>query len=208
MEKVKEKMIIRRGGWVIFLLPSFIFLISTAFGAWFGQDTCPSHWAVSTGYADAQRFQAPENGTSSRLEIRTYSQNEDNYDFRLAVYDDSVYSSYGHPNHKLWEGTDLDYTPNTWCGEDVTTIQLTKDAYFWFAFKTSASEEMCYEGGPTYSHEWRSGQTYSNPFPNPWGSYLGRNSNRYSMRLHYTTSNGTKGIIEIDPAIIEGGMAR
>jgi hypothetical protein len=173
--------------------------------AWFGLGTCPSHWAVVTGYADACRFQAPENGISARLEILTWTSAKGST-FRLAIYDDLN----AHPKNKLWEGIDITYQAGQWCGEDVTTVQLSQDAYYWFAFKTSASEEMCYVGsGPTWSHEWRSNQTYSDTFPNPWGNYTGRNSNRYTMRMHYTTEEeGTKGIIEIDPGITEGGFVR
>ncbi len=171
--------------------------------AWFGLDTCPSHWAVATGYADAQRFQAPEDGTSSRLEIYCWGPAKST--FRMAVYDDEG----GRPKNRLWEGTDITYQTGQWCGEDVTTIQLTKDAYYWFAFKTSTSEEMCYvAGGPANSHEWKTGQPYGNPFPDPWGSYSGHNSNRYTMRMHYITPERTRGIIEIDPGIIEGGFVR
>jgi len=187
----------------LFLILLFLFLISTVPAAWFGQDSCPSHWAVATGYADAQRFQAPEDGTSTRLEIRTWQQLEGST-FRMAVYDDEN----GHPKNKLWEGTDITYESGKWCGEDVSAIELEKDAYYWFAFKTSTSEEMCYEGGPTNSHEWKSGQAYADTFPNPWGSYSGHNSNRYSMRMHYTTPKGTRGIIEPDQGVIEGGFVR
>jgi hypothetical protein len=190
-------------GRVLFLLPFFLFLIPFAFGAWFGQESCSSHWGVNTGYADAQRFQAPEDGTSTRLEILTYGESGSST-LRIVVYNDSL----GHPNHKTWEGTDIDYVPGTWCGENVATIQIFQNIYYWFAFKVSTTEEICYTSGPTYSHEWRSGQPYTNPFPDPWGSYAGRNSNRYTMRLHYLTAQGTKGIIEIDPGIIEGGMIR
>ncbi|MGB8656919.1 MAG: hypothetical protein WCE90_03930 [Candidatus Zixiibacteriota bacterium] len=188
----------------MFLLPSLIFLFSSALGAWFGQETCSSHYAVGTGYADAQRFQAPEDGNSSYLEILTSGETGAGA-FRMAVYDDSS----GHPNHKLWEGTSLSYAAGQWCGEDVTTISISKDSYYWFAFKTNASEDMCYSGAsPANSHEWKSGQTYSNSFPNPWGGYTGHNANRYTMRMYYSTPGGSKGIIEIDPGIIEGGIER
>ena len=63
-------------------------------GAWFGLDSCPSHWAVATGYADACRFQAPEEGTSTRLEILTWTSAKGST-FRLAVYDDGN----GHPQN-------------------------------------------------------------------------------------------------------------
>ena len=187
-----------------FLILLFLFLISSVPAAWFGLDSCPSHWGVGTGYVDACRFQAPEDGTSSHLEILTWSSTKGST-FRMAVYDDEG----GHPKNKLWEGTDITYWGGQWLGEDVTTIQLIQDDYYWFAFKTSATEEMCYVGsGPAYSHEWKSGQAYPDTFPNPWGGYSGRNSNRYTMRMHYTTPKGTKGIIEIDPGIIEGGFVR
>jgi len=188
----------------LFLLFSFFILNFPVLAAWFGLDGCPLHWNYSTGYADAQRFQAPEDGTSTRLEIRTWTSTKGST-FRMAVYDDDN----GRPKNKLWEGADITYVGGAWCGEDVTTIQLTEGSYYWFAFKTSASEEMCYvAGGPTNSHEWKSGQTYADTFPNPWGSYTGHNSNRYTMRMHYTTEEGTKGIIEIDAGIIEGGIIR
>jgi hypothetical protein len=189
------------GGWAVILLPFFLF--SYAGGTWFGQESCPSHWAVSTGYAEAQRFQALEDGTSSRLEILTYGETGGGM-LRMAVYDDSI----NHPHHRLWEGTDVSYVPGNWCGENVTIVQLTQNTYYWFAFKTSTTEEICYATGASDSHEWKIGQSFANPFPNPWGSYYGHNSNRYSMRMHYTTSKGTKGIIEIDPGIIEGGIIR
>ena len=172
--------------------------------AWFGLDGCPSHWAVATGYADACRFQAPEDGASARLEILAWTSTKGST-FRLAVYNDDA----GHPGNKLWEGTDITYHGGEWCGEDVTSIQLTKDNHYWFAFKTSASEEMCYvESGPANSHEWKSNQAYPDSFPNPWGGYSGRNSNRYTLRMHYTIAAGARGIIESDPGIIEGGFIR
>lgn len=189
---------------LIFLF-SFLILDFPVEAAWFGLDSCPSHWAVVTGYADACRFQASEDGTSTRLEILTWSSTKGST-FRLAVYDDEN----GHPKNKLWEGTDITYQAGQWCGEDVTSVQLSGGAYFWFAFKTSASEEMCYVGnGPAGSHEWKAELPYSDPFPDPWGTYTGRNSNRYTMRMHYTTEEeGTRGIIEIDPGIVEGGFIR
>ncbi len=191
----------KRGG--MFLLFSSIFLFSPVLAFWFGQDSCPSQWSVNTGYADAQRFQAPEAGTSSRLEILTYGELSGGT-VRMAVYDDSI----GHPNHKLWEGSDIVYISSTWCGEDVNTIQINKNSYYWFAFKISTTREVCFATGPTDSHEWKAGQLYANPFPDPWGSYTGHNYNRYSLRMHYTTSQGNKGIIEIDPGIIEGGIIK
>ena len=194
---------INRRKYGIFFLLYFLFVFSPILAAWFGQDSCPSHWGVNTGYADAQRFQALVSGTSTRLEILTFGE-AGGGKLRMAVYDDSV----GHPNHKLWEGTDINYYPQQWCGEDVTTIQLVQNYYFWLAFKTNTTEEICYATGPNESHEWKSGQTFANSFPNPWGSYTGHNINRYSMRMHYSTSNGTKGIIEIDPGIIEGGIIK
>jgi hypothetical protein len=181
------------------LIPGFVF------AGWFGLEDCPSHWAVATGYADACRFQAPEEGTSTRLEIRTWSYESPKTTFRMAVYNDQS----GRPGSKLWEGTDLAYTAGEWCGEDVETIQLTKDAYFWFAFKTAAEEEMCYVGsGPVLSHEWKTGQAYADTFPNPWGSYSGSNANRYTMRMYYEIPTGGRGIIEIDAGAIEGGFVR
>jgi hypothetical protein len=193
---------INRGG-VVFLLPFFFFLISFAYGDWFGQESCSSHWGVNTGYADAQRFQSPEDCISSRLEILTFGETGSGT-LRMAVYDDSL----GHPYHKLWEGTNINYLVGTWCGEDVTTIPLIQNNYYWFAFKTSTTEEICFTPGPADFHEWKSGQSYANPFPELWGGYTGRNSNRYNMRMHYTTSKGAEGIIEIDPGIIEGGIIR
>jgi hypothetical protein len=192
------------------LFPSVTCLVLLSVGssllpaAWFGLDTCPFHWAVATGYADACRFQAPEDGTSTRLEILTWTSAKGST-FRLAVYDDNN----AHPGNKLWEGADITYDGGEWCGEEVTSIQLTQNAYYWFAFKTSAPEEMCYVGsGPANSHEWKSNQAYSDTFPNPWGGYSGRNSNRYTMRMHYTTPTGARGIIEIDAGVIEGGFIR
>jgi len=183
---------------------SFFILNFPALAGWFGLDGCPSHWAVATGYVDACRFQAPEDGVSTRLEILTWTSSQGST-FRLAIYDDEN----ARPKNKLWEGTDITYRGGTWCGEDVSTIQLTAGNYLWFAFKTSASEEMCYvPDGPLNSHEWKSGQAYSDTFPNPWGNYSGRNSSRYTMRLHYITPEGTRGIIEVDPGIIEGGLVR
>jgi hypothetical protein len=191
----------------VFLILTLSFFIMTLSlpAAWFGLDSCPSHWAVVTGYADACRFQAAEDGTSARLEILTWSSTKGST-FRLAVYDDQD----GYPNNKLWEGTDVNYQAGQWCGEDVTGIQLAEGDYYWFAFKTSASEEMCYvANGPAGSHEWKAGISYSDPFPDPWGTYAGRNSNRYTLRMHYTAEEeGTRGIIEVDPGIIEGGFAR
>ncbi len=200
-QRLSRKKIVKGSGWGIFLLPFFVFLLSPVLASWFGQDNCPSHWAVNTGYADAQRFQVPEDGTSSRLEILTYGE-VGGGTLRMAVYDDST----GHPNHKLWEGSDISYVPGNWCGEDVTTIQLTQNTFYWFAFKTSTTEETCFAAGPADSHEWKSGQPFASSFPNPWGYYTGHNNNRYSMRMHYTTMRGTRGIIEIDPGIIEGGV--
>lgn len=187
----------------MFFILFFLFIFSPILAAWFGQDSCPSHWGVSTGYADVQRFQALENGTSTRLEILTFGESGGGK-LRMAVYDDST----GHPNHKLWEGTDINYYPQQWCGENVTSIPLVQNSYFWLAFKTSTTEEVCYATGPNESHEWKSGQPFANSFPNPWGSYTGHNANRYSMRMLYTTPNGTKGIIEINPGIIEGGIVK
>jgi hypothetical protein len=194
---------IRRRKRGMLLLPFLVLVFTPVFASWFGQDGCPSHWGVSTGYADAQRFQAGESGTSTRLEILTFGE-AGGGKLRMAVYDDSI----GHPNHKLWEGTDISYFPQQWCGENVAGIQLVQNSYFWFAFKTNTTEEICYATGPNDSHEWKSGQPFANSFPNPWGSYTGHNSNRYSMRMHYTTPNGTKGIIEIDLGIIEGGIIK
>lgn len=192
-------------GSLLILLFSFLILSLPLPAAWFGLENCSSHWAVATGYADGCRFQAPEGGTSSRLEIRAWSSGGSKATFRMAVYDDDN----GRPDSRLWEGTDIAYQGGEWCGENVNTIQLTEDAYYWFAFKTSEAEEMCYVGGgPTYSHEWKAGQVYADTFPNPWGGYTGRNSNRYTMRMHYVTGKGTKGIIEIDPGLMEGGFVR
>jgi hypothetical protein len=179
-------------------------LISYVSAAWFGLDSCPSHWGVATGYADACRFQAPEDGISTRLEILTWTSAKGST-FRLAIYDDED----GHPKNRLWEGTDVHYQGGVWCGEDVTTIHLSQDAFYWFAFKTSAPEEMCYvSSGPSGSHEWKINQAYSDTFPHPWGGYTGYNSNRYTIRMHYVSPKGTKGIIQIDPGIIEGGFVR
>jgi hypothetical protein len=182
----------------------FCFLMAPVFAAWFGLNGCPSHWAVATGYIDACRFQAPEDGTSSHLEILTWTSVKGST-FRLAVYDDED----GHPKNMLWEGTDVNYQGGQWCGEDVTSIQLSGGSYYWFAFKTSTAEEMCYVGnGPAGSHEWKAGQSYEDPFPAVWGTYTGRNSNRYTLRMHYTTEKGTEGIIQPDPGVIEGGFVR
>jgi hypothetical protein len=191
------------GGGVVLLFPFLLFLLPFAFGAWFGQESCNSHWGVNTGYADAQRFQSPEDCFSSRLEILSFGETGSGI-LRMAVYDDSL----GHPNHKMWEGTNVSYMPGTWCGENVNIIQLFENACYWFAFKVSTTEEICYSSGPTDTHEWKAGQSYANPFPDPWGGYTGHNSNRYTMRMHYTTAKGIKGIIEIDPGIIEGGIIR
>ncbi len=179
-------------------------LISSIPAAWFGLDSCPSHWGVVTGYVDACRFQAPEDGVSTRLEILTWTSTKGST-FRLAIYDDED----GHPKNRLWEGTDVNYHGGEWCGEDVDTIHLLQDSFYWFAFKTSASEEMCYVGsGPAGSHEWKINQAYPDTFPNPWGGYTGHNSNRYTMRMHYVGPKEKEGIIEIDPGIIEGGFIR
>lgn len=190
--------------WAVCLL--LFLLVSTLVSAkWFGLENCLSHWAVATGYADACRFQATEDGTSTRLEMRTWSSGGSKATFRMAIYDDEN----GHPANKLWEGTDVVHQAGEWCGEDVDIIQLTQDVYFWFAFKTSDFEEMCYVGnGPAWSHEWKAGQAYADTFPNPWASYTGRNSNRYTMRMHYIGPEGTRGIIEIDAGVIEGGFIR
>ena len=194
----------RRGRIPLFLLFLLFALSSPVQTAWFGLDSCPSHWAVATGYVDACRFQAPEDGASTRLEILTWTPAKGST-FRLAVYDDED----AHPKNKLWEGTNHTYQGGQWCGENVTSILLTGGDYYWFAFKTSASEEMCYVGsGPAWSHEWKAGIPYQDPFPDTWGSYTGRNSNRYTMRMHYTTEKGTRGIIQTDPGIIEGGFVR
>ena len=188
---------------VLFFL--IVILNFPVFAAWFGLEDCFSHWAVATGYADVCRFQAPEQGASSFIEIRAWESGGSKATFRMAVYDDEV----GRPDNRLWEGTDIAYQAGEWCGESVNTIELTEDAYYWFAFKTSEAEEMCYvSGGPTNSHEWKAGQVYADTFPNPWGGYSGRNSNRYTMRMHYVTGEGTKGIIEIDAGIMEGGFVR
>ena len=200
-EKLRAKGKNRSG--VMFLFPFFLFLSSIAFGAWFGQESCSSHWGVFTDYADAQRFQAPEDGISTRLEILTYGETGSGT-LRLAVYNDSL----GRPHNKMWEGTNIAYVPGTWCGENVTAIQFFQNTYYWLAFKVSNTEEICYTSGPTNSHEWKAEQPYANPFPDTWGDYMGHNSNRYTLRLHYTTSQGAKGIIEIDPGIIEGGIIR
>ncbi len=187
-------------------LLSLLFASALVWGKWFGLESCPYHWAVATGYADACRFQVPEDGTSTSLEIRTWSANGGSEGtFRMAVYDDEN----SHPENRLWEGTDIPYQGGQWCGEDVGTIQLTEDGYYWFAFKTSEAEEMCYvAGGPAWSHEWKTGQVYADTFPNPWESYSGSNSNRYTMRMHYVTAEGTEGIIEVDAGVIEGGFTR
>jgi hypothetical protein len=148
------------------------------------------------------RFQAPENGTSARVEIRSWGIGGSTV--RLAVYDDSS----GHPKHKLWEGADIIYDSPVWLGEDVTTIQITQNAYYWFAFKVSATVGMCYvPGGPSGSHEWKSGQTYSNPFPDPWGNYTGSNSNRWTMRMHYTPEGEEEGSPRRRKIIIIGELS-
>jgi hypothetical protein len=172
-----------------FLLLSFSFYsFSSVFATWFGLEDCSSNANVNTGYADAMRFQAPENGTSNRVEIRSYGPGGSTV--RFAVYDDAS----GHPNNKLWEGTDITYGINTWLGENVTTIQITQNAYYWLAFKVSATVGMCYvAGGPSGSHEWKSGQPYANPFPDPWGNYSGSNNNRWTMRMHYTPEGEEEG---------------
>ncbi len=185
----------------------FSSLLAPAFvaGGWFGLEECPSHWAVVSGYADACRFQATEDGTSTRLEIRAWDSGGSKATLRMAVYDDQN----DRPDSRLWEGTDVAYQAGEWCGEDLDGIPLTEDAYFWFAFKTSESEEMCYVGsGPDWCHEWKAGQVYADTFPNPWSGYTGRNSNRYTMRMHYVSSKGTRGIIEINGGVIEGGFIR
>lgn len=211
MKTGKKKILIQRGEWEIFLIPSFIFLLILGFSpglnsyaSYFGYEACANHDNENTNYATAVRIQCPENGTSSRLEIKSAGAGEMGT-FRMAVYDDSVYSSSGQPNHKLWEGTDISYTGSQWLGENVNTIQLTQNAYYWFAVKVSLSEDLCYDACATNAHEWKNSQPYANAFPNPWGSYSGRNSWCRTMRMHYTTPTGGTGIIEIDPGIIEGG---
>lgn len=189
---------------LLILLFSFFILNFPVPAAWFGLEDCPNHWPEPTNTASAIRFQAPEDGTSTRLEILTYSSSKKST-FRMAVYDDEN----AHPNNKLWEGTDITYQAGQWCGEDVATIQLEKDEYYWFSWNVSTPLEMCYvPNGPPNSHEWKYGQPYENPFPDPWGSYSGRNTNRCTMRMHYETEKKGKGIIEIDPGIIEGGFVR
>jgi hypothetical protein len=189
---------------LLILLLSFFILNFPVPAAWFGLENCPNHSEEPTNVAGAIRFQAPEDGTSTRLEMRTYSSIEKST-FRMAVYDDEN----THPDNKLWEGTDITYQAGQWCGEDVAIIQLEKDEYYWFGFKVSTALDMCYvPSGPPYCHEWKNGQPYGNPFPAPWGSYSGRNSNRCTMRMHYETEKKGKGIIEIDPGIIEGGFVR
>jgi hypothetical protein len=169
---------------VLFLSFLSLLISSPAFGAWFGQEDCSSHGNVNTGYADAMRFQAPENGTSARLEIRS-GPGGGGSTIRLAVYSDSA----GHPKNRLWEGTNITYYSDQWLGEDVTTIQITQNAYYWFAFKVSATVDICYQtGGPSGSHEWKSGQSYANPFPDPWSYYSGYNSTRWTMRMQYTST--------------------
>jgi hypothetical protein len=193
--------------WALSVICLFLLLSGVMVHAgWFGLDGCPSHWAVASGYADACRFQAPASAAATRLEMRAYSSGGSKATFRMAVYDDQS----GHPQNRLWEGTDVSYQSGEWCGEDVEGIQLTQDAYYWFAFKTGEPEEMCFvPNGPSSSHEWKTGQVYADTFPNPWGSYSGNNSNRYTMRMHYAgAEGGTEGIIEIDRGIIEGGFAR
>ena len=189
---------------LLILLFSFVILDFPVFAAWFGLEDCPNHAGEQTNYASTIRFQAPEDGTSTHLEMRTYG-TVGAGSFRMAVYDDEN----GHPKNKLWEGTDITYNPGQWCGEDVTTIQLEKDKYYWFGFKTSTNLQMCYvPNGPFGCHEWKSGQPFGNPFPDPWGNYSGRNANRCTMRMHYETEKKGKGVIEIDPGIIEGGFVR
>jgi hypothetical protein len=188
--------------WALSVICLFLLLSGVMVHAgWFGLDGCPSHWAVASGYADACRFQAPANAAATRLEMRVYSPGGSKATFRMAVYGDQN----GHPQNRLWEGTDVSYQSGEWCGEDVEGIQLTQDAYYWFAFKTGEPEEMCFvPNGPSSSHEWKTGQVYADTFPNPWGSYSGNNSNRYTMRMHYAgAEGGTEGIIEIDRGIIE-----
>lgn len=188
---------------ILAVIELLIRLTTKADQAWFGIDNFTNSWGVATGYADAQRFQAPENGTSNRIEIFTWGEVGSGL-LRMAVYDDSV----SHPNHKLWEGTNINYIPTDWRGEDVSTIQITANTYYWFAFKTSTTEVMCYKTGSLYEHEWKGSQPFANTFPDPWGSYTGHNYNRYTMRMFYTTGEGEtgiiKGIIEDDRGIIEG----
>jgi hypothetical protein len=192
--------------YLIFLFSLFILHFSVL-AAWLGLDTCPQHYGVRIHSVEGVRFQAPEDGISTRLEVLTFSSTKESKGtFRMAVYDDDD----GDPENKLWEGTDQPYVGGEWCGEDVTSIELTQDAYYWFAFKVSQDyTEICYvAGGPPYSHHWKGNQPYEDSFPDPWGSSSGTNTNRYTMRMHYVTSKGTKGIVEIDPGIIEGGFAR
>lgn len=193
--------------WVLvshFIMVAGLVRIVYADPGWFGLDTCPNHWNFSTGYCDAMRFQAPEDGTSARLEILTWSSTKGST-LRMGVYADLS----GNPGNLLWEGTDITYMGGEWCGEDVSTIELVAETYYWFAFKTSSSQEMCYvPGGPTSSHRWKSGQPYGEPFPDPYGSADGGNENRYTMRMHYTTEKKCKGIIEPDDGITEGGILR
>lgn len=189
---------------LLILLFSFFILNFPVPAAWFGVGDCAYEGEVSTGYADAMRFQAPADGTSTRLEILTWSSARKST-FRMAVYDDEN----SHPDNKLWEGTDITYQAEQWCGEDVTTIQLEKDEYYWFSFKVSTTLQICgVPDGPPNSHEWKAGQPYGNPFPDPWGNWSGRNAYRWTMRMHYETEKKCKGIIEIDPGIIEGGFVR
>ena len=190
----------------LILLFSFFILNFPVLAAWFGLEDCPNHWEESANVAGAIRFQAPEDGISTHLEMRTYSSNGiEKSTFRMAVYDDEN----AHPDSKLWEGTDIAYVAGEWCGEDVAAIQLEKDVYYWFSFKFSVVLDICYvPDGPPYSHEWKTGQPYGNPFPDPWGNYSGRNANRCTLRMHYETEKKGKGIIEIDPGIIEGGFVR
>jgi len=190
---------------LLILLFSFFILNFPVPAAWFGLGNCPNHCEESTDVAGAIRFQAPEDGTSTRLEMHTYGDPVKGATFRMAVYDDEN----AHPNNKLWEGTDITYQTVQWCGEDVATIQLEKDKYYWFSFKFSTTLDMCYvPNGPPNSHEWKYGQPYGDPFPDPWGNWSGRNANRCTMRMHYETEKKGKGIIEIDPGIIEGGFVR
>lgn len=173
-------------------------------GAWFGLDTCPLHAGQTTNYANAIRFQAPEDGISTYIEALTYGEVGAG-SFRMAFYTDSD----GRPDVKIWEGTNVAYYAGQWCGEAVATIVLEAGTYYWFGSKFSTTLEFCYvSGGPAGSHEWKSVQPFDDPFPNPWGTRSGFNSNRLTMRLHYMAEGKCKGVIEPDAGIIEGGFVR
>lgn len=150
----------------------------------FGNETCPANWGVYTSYLDVMRYQCVTGGAAIKIRILTPAGGTNTGTIRMGIYADRNIPN-NWPDALLWEGTAQSYVVDTWIEEAVSGITLVAGAWYWLGFKVSESTaELCYvPSGPLSSHLWRTNQTYTDPFPNPFGSTSFGNRNQYSMQI-------------------------